>query len=62
MIVTNKGMVIRLPISQISILGRSAQGVRLIHLKEDQTVVSATIVPKESCEENGLESLDETLE
>lgn len=61
MIVTNKGMVIRLPIAQISVMSRSTQGVRLINLKDDQQVVSATIVPKEDDEE-GMEQLDETLE
>ena len=61
MIVTNKGMVIRLPISQISVMSRATQGVRLIHLKDDQQVVSATIVPKED-EAVDLEQLDETLE
>ena len=55
MIVTNKGMIIRLPISQISITGRSTQGVRLIHLKDDQVVVNATIVPNESAVEEIIE-------
>ncbi len=45
LIVTNKGMMIRLPISQISITGRATLGVRLINLKEDQLVASAAIVP-----------------
>lgn len=61
MIVTDRGMVIRLPISQISIMSRSTQGVRLINLKDDQSVVSATIVPKEEFEDE-LEQAEETLE
>lgn len=48
MIVTNKGMIIRTNINKISITGRATLGVRLIHLKEDQFVASATIVPKDN--------------
>lgn len=50
-IVTNKGMIIRLPISQISITGRATLGVRLINLKDDQLVANAAIVPSD-IEEN----------
>jgi DNA gyrase subunit A len=38
MIITNSGMIIRLPIEQISTTGRVAQGVKLINLKDDQLV------------------------
>jgi DNA gyrase subunit A len=59
MVLTNKGMVIRLPFEQVSITGRSTQGVRLINIKDEQYVVSATIVPKENHEEaiNEIEEL-----
>ena len=40
MIITNSGMIIKIPISQISIMSRVTQGVRLISLKEDQLVTS----------------------
>ena len=46
-IVTTKGMIIRLPITQISITGRSTLGVKLINLKDDQLVASVAIVPSE---------------
>ena len=37
MIITSKGLTIRLAVSSISVLGRATQGVRLINLKkEDQ--------------------------
>ena len=36
MIITNSGMIIRLPLSQVSQLGRVTQGVKLINLKESQ--------------------------
>lgn len=47
LLVTNKGMIIRLPISQISVTGRATLGVKLINLKDDQLVASAAIVPSE---------------
>ena len=40
MIITDSGMVIRIPISQISVMSRVTQGVRLITLKDDQKVTS----------------------
>ena len=39
-IITNNGMVIRIPIEQISVMGRVTQGVKLINLKDDQTVTA----------------------
>ncbi len=47
-IITNLGVVIRLDINKISNLGRVTQGVRLINLKENNTVSSISIVEKES--------------
>ncbi|MFZ4712913.1 MAG: DNA gyrase subunit A [Bacteriovoracaceae bacterium] len=40
MIITNNGQVIRIKISGISLLGRTTQGVRLINLKQGETVVA----------------------
>ncbi|QVK17898.1 DNA gyrase subunit A [Mycoplasmatota bacterium] len=54
LIVTNKGMIIRLPISQISITGRATLGVRLINLKDDQLVASAVIVPTDNEEDDNI--------
>ena len=48
MIITNSGMVIRIPISQISVMSRVTQGVRLITLKEEQKVTSVFNIPKEN--------------
>ena len=52
MIITDSGIIIRLPISQISTTGRVAQGVRLINLKENQKVSSIALLDKEVEEEN----------
>ena len=47
MIITNSGMVIRIPITQISVMSRVTQGVRLINLKDEQKVTSVFNIPKE---------------
>lgn len=52
MIITNSGIIIRLSVEQISTTGRVAQGVRLIHLKDNQTVSSIALLDKEVSEEN----------
>ena len=48
MIITNNGIIIRLPIEQISQTGRVAQGVRLINLKGDQKVSTVTVIAKDN--------------
>lgn len=50
MIITNNGIIIRLPVDQISITGRVAQGVKLINLKEEQNVSTVAIISKEELE------------
>jgi len=45
MIITQSGLTIRMSISALRILGRTAQGVRLINLKEGDQIASITIVP-----------------
>ena len=52
MIITDSGIIIRLPIEQISTTGRVAQGVRLINLKENQKVSSIALLDKDTEEEN----------
>ena len=46
-IVTDSGVIIKLPMDQVSTLKRATQGVRLINLKDDQSVSTVTIVDKE---------------
>lgn len=50
-IITDSGMVIRLDSTTISQLSRNTQGVRLINLKDNQTVSSISIVEKITEEE-----------
>ncbi len=46
-VITNTGMLIRMPLEQISTLGRVTQGIRLINLKNDQTVSTISLVEHE---------------
>ncbi len=50
-IITDAGMVMRMDLSQINILGRVTQGVRLIKLKDDHLVATVSLVDKEKEEE-----------
>ncbi|MBQ9279758.1 MAG: DNA gyrase subunit A [Clostridia bacterium] len=55
MLITDKGIVIRLDVQNISILGRSTQGVTLIRTNDGGKVVSIAKVPDESETENVTE-------
>ncbi len=50
MIITDSGVIIRLPIEQVSSTGRIAQGVKLINLKDDQKVSTVAMIEKEKDE------------
>lgn len=52
MIVTNNGMIIRIPLRQVSTTGRVAQGVRLINLRDDQRVGTIAVIESENIENN----------
>jgi len=59
MIITDSGIVIRIPIEQISQLGRVTQGTRLINLKENQIVSSISLIKRE--EESNTEETSEEI-
>src|SRR3990167_2335609 len=40
LLVTNAGTLVRIPVSEISVIGRNTQGVRLINVQEGEQVVS----------------------
>ena len=56
MIMTNSGIIIKLPLDQVSTLKRATQGVRLINLKDEQKVSTVALVEKEE------EAVEETNE
>ena len=45
-IMTDSGMTMRMPLDQISVLGRVTQGLRLINLRENQRVSTISLVDK----------------
>ena len=55
-IITDSGIIIRMPIEQIAQLGRVTQGTRLINLKEGQKVSTISIIEKVSFEEAETET------
>ena len=54
-IITDSGMIIRLPLAQVSSTGRVAQGVKLINLKDNQKVSTIALIDHEE-EKNIQES------
>jgi DNA gyrase subunit A len=65
MLVTDRGQLIRTPVDDIRIAGRSTQGVTLFHVAEGETVASVGHLTEEEAaasEENGEENGDENGE
>src|SRR5699024_4832094 len=52
MIITKKGVIIRSHINQIRVMGRAAQGVRVINLSKGGEIAAVAKVPKEENEES----------
>ena len=48
MIMTDSGIIIKLPLEQVSTLKRATQGVRLMNLKDNQKVSTVALVEKET--------------
>jgi len=47
MIISRSGLLIRLPVSSLPVIGRATQGVKLISLKDDDNIAAVTKVDKE---------------
>jgi DNA gyrase subunit A len=66
MIITQAGNVLRIPVSALRVMGRATQGVRLINLRENDSIASVAYVEvneEDSDSENGLaEPLEEAVE
>lgn len=61
MLMTVSGVLIRFEIDTVSQTGRSAMGVKLIRLDEDEKVATVAKIPKEEDEVELEEEIDETL-
>lgn len=53
LLITQKGIINRIAISQIRSIGRNTQGVRLMHLDKDDKLIDVAKVPKEEANVNG---------
>ncbi|MGE7690999.1 DNA gyrase subunit A [Lysinibacillus sp. NPDC097214] len=64
MLITINGMLIRMDVNDISLIGRSTQGVRLIRLGDEELVATVAKVEKEeeSIEEESIEENDQVEE
>ena len=60
MIINRSGLTIRMAVSDISQLGRATQGVRLINIKEGDSIAAVSVVSKD--EEEGQNADVETVE
>ena len=60
MIMTDSGVIIKLPLEQVSTLKRATQGIRLINLKDDQKVSTVAIVDKEDDTEENSENEEQS--
>ena len=59
MIMTDSGIVIRISLKQVSVYSRSAQGVKVINVKDDQRVSTVAVLEPEEIEEISEESAAE---
>jgi DNA gyrase subunit A len=62
MIITEHGLTIRLAVRTISLLGRATQGVRLINLKDDDSIASVARVVNETAAEVIDEIVDSEMD
>lgn len=58
MIINKSGIVIRIAVAELRVMGRATQGVRLIKLNDSDEIASVAVVPKN---EEETEQLNETL-
>ena len=59
MLITNRGKIIRMPVSSISIISRNTQGVKLIGMEENEKVVgAANLAESENSEEELISDMD----
>ena len=48
LLITNQGQTIRMKVSDVSLIGRNTQGVRLMGLKEGESVIEMTLISEET--------------
>lgn len=60
MIINRSGIIIRIAMSELRVMGRATQGVRLITLKGDDEIASVARIEHDESEEEGLENGENT--
>jgi DNA gyrase subunit A len=55
MIITQVGIVLRIPVSDLRVMGRATQGVRLINIRENDSIASVAYVEVNE-EDNDIEN------
>jgi len=53
MVISQFGKIIRIDTKTVRESGRSAQGVRLLHLEEGDRLAAASVIPPEEASSNG---------
>ena len=53
-LMTDAGMIIRMPLNQVSVLGRVTQGIRLINLKDNNKVATISLISEEENTDNEI--------
>ena len=59
LVITRSGTIIRMAVSDINVIGRDTQGVRVIRLDEGDSVMAVTVVEKDDVDPTALESAEE---
>ena len=60
MIINKSGLTIRMPVSDIRVAGRATQGVKLINIREGDSIAAVCPVPKEEEQETPAEEGEQT--
>jgi DNA gyrase subunit A len=56
MIINRSGVIIRMPVSDIRVMGRATQGVRLINIREGDSIAAVTYVETQDADEEHTEN------
>ena len=62
MITTKSGIIIRMPVSDIRVMGRAAQGVRVIRIDDDDEIADVAVVKPEEENEKEADTENNTFE
>ena len=61
MLITDDGTIIRMPVSDISVIGRVSQGVRVMRVEEGSRIVCVTATERDEDEQEASKAEDEAM-